>query len=266
MRHPHPFALPHPICCAAALCALLALGAPPAACRPAAEEVPDAEPTPTAAAAGEEPGDRSGPIVLRNRVIDTSGPPPEVDPDLRARPTAGGQLALLQFSGPVRDRWLDEVAAQGRVEVVTYLPDNAYLIWTDGPTMEKLGELVSERSFVQWVGAFHPAYKVAPSLREPAAAAPESRGVAVTVQLAAHEGVEASERAIVAKAREVLRSAWTVGAYRNLRVVVPVSELDAIAALPDVVNVEPWLEPSLAQPGVRPPAAQPAGEPDGDGG
>jgi hypothetical protein len=266
VRQPNPLVPPHAIRCAAALGALLALAAPAAACRPAAEVDPDSEPAPTAAAVGEVPGERSGPIVLRDRVIDTSAPPPEVDAALEARPTAAGQLALVQFSGPVRDRWLDEVAAQGPVDVVTYLPENAYLIWTDGLTLAKLRELVSESPYVQWVGEFHPAYKLAPSLQE-SAAAPASRGdVTVTVQLAAHEGVEASERAIVARSREVLRPAWTVGAYRNLRVVVPASDLTAIAALPDVVNVEPWLEPGLAQPGLSPPAAQPAGEPDGDRG
>ncbi len=49
----------------------------------------------------------------------------------------------------------------------------------------------------------------------------------------------------VAKAKKVIRDVWTVGPYRNLRIVRSESELAPIASLPDVVNVEPWIEPKL---------------------
>lgn len=222
-----------------------------AACRPEAEAL--------LASPSDQPAEPSSPIVLRGRVIDTDRPPPEVDPELEAAPSRGDQLMLIQFSDGVRDEWLEEVAAQGRVDLVTYLPENAYLIWTDGATVEGLRRLLAERSFLRWLGPFHPAYKLAPGLPDWRAAA-ASDEVAVTVQLVAHDGVGASEEALLARSRKVLRPGWTVGAYRNLRLVVPQRELAAIAALPDVVNLEPWLEPRLQPPGARPPAVGPADE------
>jgi hypothetical protein len=193
-------------------------------------------------------------ILLRGRVIDTSRPIPAVPSALRASPTAGDQLQLIQFAGPVRDGWLEEVVRQGKVEVVTYLPNNAYLIWTDGPTLERLRRLEKTRPFLKWIGDFHPAYRIAPSLEAMIAADAEAnrtgqQDLAVTIQFVAHDGVTASIDSVRAMARKVIRDAWTAGSYRNLRVVIPKSTLPAIARLPDVVNVEPWLEPRLYERG-----------------
>ncbi len=240
----------------------LLLAALISACRPGAEDIPAFDSGLVVAAAQDATEKQSSLIVLRGRVIDTAGPPPEVDPDLRARPGAGDQLMLMQFSGPVQDRWLDEVTDQGKAIIVTYLPDNAYLIWTDGPTLEKLRRLLAERAFLQWIGAFHPAYKLDPSLVKLTKTTDSPQELAVTVQLVGHDGVDASVQAILSRSRDVLRGGWTVGAYRNVRVVISQSELATIAALPDVVNVEPWLEPKLQPPRVRPP--KPAGEREGD--
>lgn len=223
------------------------------ACGPGAEKIPAADSGPVVTAAQDVTEKRSSLIVLRDRVIDTAEPPPEVDPDLKARRGAGDQLILMQFSGPVRDQWLDEVADQGKVNIVTYLPDNAYLIWTDGPTVKKLDQLRNERAFLQWIGEFHPAYKLAPGLRASMTSEDSPQELAITVQLVSRDGVEASERAILSRSRKVLRTGWTVGAYRNVRIVVSTTEIAAIATLPDVVNVEPWVEPKLQPPGVRPP-------------
>ena len=190
-------------------------------------------------------------IYLRDRVIDTTEPVPPVAAGMAAEVSDAPQLHLVQFSGPVKDAWLDEVRGAGEVRIVSYLPTNAYLIYADAGAVRNLEEIVAQRTFLQFVGPFHPAYKVHPRL---AADAPtlagmlpgtaESSGVVtVTVQLVDHPGVEDSITAIEQEATEVLRGAWRVGPYRNLRVAVAESDLPAIGRRPDVVNVEPWIEP-----------------------
>ena len=182
-------------------------------------------------------------IYLRGRAIDTAVPTPAVPKQLRMSPTVGDQLHLIHFAGPIKEEWLEEVKAQGKVKVITYISNNAYLIWTDGPTLEKLQELSSRRPFLKWTGPYHPAYKLHPEVSRTIEAGGED--VKVTVQFFAHEGVEESIAAVKAKAKEVIRDVWSVGAYRNLRILIAPAQLVGVSSLPDIVNIEPWSEPVL---------------------
>lgn len=181
-------------------------------------------------------------IHFRSRTIDTTQPLESVPQLLRAVPSETAQLHLIQFAGPVKEEWLEQVRAQGQVEIVTYIANNAYLIWTDGHTIERISTFALSNPFLQWMGPFHLIDRLHPVLQDEA----EEDPVKVTVQFVAHEGVADSVEAVKTKATEVIRDAWTVGPYRNLRILVSPGELIEIAALPDVVNVEPYQDP---QPG-----------------
>jgi hypothetical protein len=63
-------------------------------------------------------------------------------------PTA--QLVLVQFVGPVRDAWLDRLAATG-ARVVSYMPSNAYVVSVDAASASGVAALAAE-PIVQWVG------------------------------------------------------------------------------------------------------------------
>jgi hypothetical protein len=189
-------------------------------------------------------------ILLRGRTIDTAQALPEMWLAVEECPAAGHRLQLIQFSGPVRDEWLEDVERQGKVKIVTYVPNNAYLIWADDPSIEKLQQLRKKRTHLQWVGPFPPAFRIAPGLEAMIeeggkVVAEGEQDLAVTVQLFAHESVGSSIAKVRARSKRIIREAWSTGPYRNLRVVIPRSAVAAIACLPDVVNVEPWIEPSL---------------------
>jgi subtilisin family serine protease len=81
---------------------------------------------------------------------------PAVPVDLLA---GDGGLALVQFRGPVRQQWLDTLTAQG-AKPLQYYPHNTYLIWAPASATSSLSRL----DFVRWQGAFHPAYKLSPTL------------------------------------------------------------------------------------------------------
>jgi hypothetical protein len=183
-------------------------------------------------------------IYLRDRVIDTTKPIPAVPEALRAPRTTGDQLFLIQFAGPIKEEWLEECKKQGKVQFITYIPNNAYLIWTDGPTLEKLKTLYHTQPFVQWMGGFHPAYRVHPRVQSMALSEPE-KDIEVTVQFFAHDDVDTSINTVKSQAKRVLRDVWTVGPYKNIIVVMSPDGLSGIAALPDVINIEPWVEPKL---------------------
>jgi hypothetical protein len=183
-------------------------------------------------------------IFLRDRIIDTTKPIPPVPEVLRSVPIPGKQLFLIQFAGPIKQEWLNEVGNQGEVDFIAYVPSNAYLIWTDGPNYQRLQMLAASRPYLQWTGAFHPAYRIHPGLKAMTVGASQE-DTKVTVQFFNHEGVETSVKAVKSKAKKILRDTWLVGPYHNIIVVISPDDLNSIAVLTDVVNIEPWIEPEL---------------------
>ncbi|WP_447969782.1 S8 family serine peptidase [Nitrospira sp. M1] len=191
-------------------------------------------------------------IFLRDRVIDTTRPIPSIPQGFRAAPDPETQqLYLIHFAGPIKGEWLDIVQAQGPVKYLDTIPSNAKLIQTDMETAEKMRGF----PFVQWVGHFEPAYKMDPSLksvelRGPLGGQSGSNFLAedelnVTIQFVDHVSVKSSITAVKSKAKRVLKDVWTVGPYKNLRIVISPDDLQALAAIPDVVNIERWVEPVL---------------------
>ena len=179
-------------------------------------------------------------IRLRDRFFDTTVPQPEVPENLRLVQKDEAQLHLVQFVGPVQDDWLEELRRIKGITVVTYIPENAYLIWADQKARESLIEWYNLQPYIQWHGPFHPAYKIHPSFDL------EFEGeVTATIQLVTHDKVDNSITAIKSKAMKIMRDKYLVGSYTNILVKIPAAELINIAQLEDVVNVEPFIEPEL---------------------
>ena len=76
----------------------------------------------------------------------------------------GKRLHLVQFAGPVRQQWVDSLAADG-LRIVNYIPDNAYLVWGDAAAIAQLqARARTAASSVQWDGAWKAEYKVHPAV------------------------------------------------------------------------------------------------------
>jgi hypothetical protein len=128
-------------------------------------------------------------IYLRDgNVIDTSSTQANITnerglqsllpaPQLQQARSAAPQLWLAQFVGPVKDEWLDNLRDLG-LQLVAYMPNNAYVVWGDGAALDKLDSQVAAfrsaantsnrlpaTSVVQWAGAYAPSYRLAPSLQ-----------------------------------------------------------------------------------------------------
>ena len=67
---------------------------------------------------------------------------------------------IAQFSGPIRQKWKEELAATG-AEILDYIPDFAFKVRMTPAQAHQVKELES----VTWVGLFHPAYKLSVDLK-----------------------------------------------------------------------------------------------------
>ena len=180
-------------------------------------------------------------IRLRDRYFDTTMPIPKVSENLRLVAKQVNQLHLVQFVGPVQDDWVKSLQQMEGVTIVDYIPENTYLVWAIGSAREAIAKWVEFQYYVQWQGPFHPAYRLHPSFDL------EYDGeVTATVQLVTHEKVEYTISLIKDKSSKLLRDTYRVASYSNIVVKLPAGELMNIAKLEDVVNVEPWVEPTLS--------------------
>jgi len=165
---------------------------------------------------------------------------------LRQSRTAGPQFWLVQFAGPIQDAWLDELRARG-LEIVIYMPDDAYVVWGDGAALAQLDAFAAEDPAIQWTGAYHPAYRLAPELRALTQNALENPAglVDVTVQFYNTPAVDRSVAALRAFGGRVYKEPSVVLDFTDITLQLPAGQLQAVAGWPDVFNVEPWRAPVM---------------------
>ena len=107
--------------------------------------------------------DESNLILLNAGIIDTARE--EVQALRRNVGKASGKttgMRLVQFVGPVKPEWHDALSRTG-VRIVTYIPNNAYLVYADGAALANLREWAANSDFVQWDGEYTAAHRVDPS-------------------------------------------------------------------------------------------------------
>ncbi len=180
-------------------------------------------------------------IELAAYPIDTTEGEPSVPDNLRETETAGKRLRLIQFVGPVQPQWLEQVKAAGDVKVVNYVPHNAYLLWLDGEAEAKLRKLMEPDGPIQWIGAYHPYYKIPKHLRtnETPGGSPT---IDVVVGLVEHEGTEQTIQSL-SRFGFVQRSDSVAG-QRQVTLTISRGFLAALAQLPDVLWVDK-IEPKV---------------------
>jgi hypothetical protein len=164
----------------------------------------------------------------------------------------GARLRLVQFAGPVRREWLDRLRDSG-LEVIAYVPNNAYLVRGDegaSGQMLRAARIAYDRGegFLQWEGPFLDEYKIHPALA-PRMKEPEGE-VTVAVQVArsaryfdgaADADVEMTKRL----ASGTIIDSYEVLGFTNLKLRLEAGRIGEIAALANVVNIEPWSPPRL---------------------
>jgi serine protease AprX len=91
--------------------------------------------------------------------------PAVAEPDLpagwEAVPAGGPDLYLVQFIGPTRAEWLDQLRSNG-LTVVQYIHPFTYVVWG----MPEAVETAATADSIRWHGTFAPAYRVQPAWRD----------------------------------------------------------------------------------------------------
>lgn len=82
----------------------------------------------------------------------------------KRRGPAKGGLYIVQFIGPVRDEWLEELEGAG-TRIVSYISGNAYIVQADETAALQLTQFNTQDSAVQFVGDYAPAYRLSPGLQ-----------------------------------------------------------------------------------------------------
>ncbi len=181
-------------------------------------------------------------VWLRRGMLDTRAGSRGVDGARHARFFDRG-FAIVQLQGPVDDASLAALLATG-VELVHYLPQNAYLVaLPDAASRERLEAQVGDDKALAFVDAFLPEDALSPLLDG-------AQGlVEVVVQVHNAEGLRALSPADRPAVAEVLGFATDElfapedvlgGLYTNLTLRVPAEALATLVELERVVNIEPY--------------------------
>ncbi|HTS16076.1 MAG TPA: choice-of-anchor D domain-containing protein [Verrucomicrobiae bacterium] len=200
-------------------------------------EVTDAQMASVKARYGERAmkADSMNRIQLNVCEIDASqGEPSGIPESLREGSVSGNRLRLVQFKGPVKPQWLEQIKGVGDIKVVSYVPNNAYVVWVDAAAESNLRRLKTADGPVQWISAYHPFYKARPSLLQTT-----NTTVDVTIELV---DTPQSPRSL-----SVIRGLCHDGACGEptqldgqiqIRATLPATALVSVVRLPDVLWVQ----------------------------
>lgn len=183
-------------------------------------------------------------IRLNARLLDTSTP--EIRAMRKTRGTfAGKRLHLVQFAGPPRPNWLEELKQNG-VQIVSYIPENSYLIYGDAAALARMQAWATNAAFMQWDGEYSSDLKVHPQARRTMVRKSDGTYEAGTysIQLIADTNANPATLALINRLKTApVRRDFRNGAYRNLVVSISSDQLDTIAAQPDVISIHAYEHP-----------------------
>jgi hypothetical protein len=191
--------------------------------------------------------DHNNLILLNAKTINTSTREAQ---SLRGTASANGnQMRLIQFKGPVRPEWYQALVDTG-VRIVTYIPNNAYLVYGGAGSLNAVRQLAATNSAVQWDGEYTAAYRLDPRITG-AKGAPtvENRSAKGNEQFIIQLVEDAAENATTLSLIEQLKLEPILAKEKALRyvkvkVALPKGAvINQIAQRGDVVSIQPWVTP-----------------------
>jgi subtilisin-like proprotein convertase family protein len=188
------------------------------------------------------------------------------EPGIRTLGSKESKMLLVQFPGPVKPEWYQQLVATG-VEIVSYIPNNAYLVFGDGKAIGNVRSL--NRGLLQWQGEYKDEYKIQPSvdltalkgqgdqnnaeglkkdsgkgLRKGGVAGTESDGDTFQIQIFKSARSTGRTAQLVEQVALQVLSKWDALNYTNMVVKTTTDNLvNIIAKQPDVVSVAPYEMP-----------------------
>ncbi len=201
---------------------------------------------------GTEIVDENNLVLLNAGAIDTRSEKPSRS---AVASRSGKQMRLIQFAGPVRPEWYQALAETG-VRIVTYIPNNAYLVYGPPKAMQALQMLASNKAISQWDGDYTAAFRLDPAV------VAASRGTGkdglpmrpnlsdkgneqFTIQMVEDADENKATLALIEqfKLEPIIKENRVLG-YLNVRVTLPREVvIGQIAERTDVVSIQQWITP-----------------------
>ncbi|MFW5713576.1 MAG: S8 family serine peptidase [Brevefilum sp.] len=155
--------------------------------------------------------------------------PSNFDPAEKIQPDDPG-LYLVQFYGPTKDEWRDALEADG-VEILQYQHPFTYIVWGSPAILQKS----LAQPFVRQVAHYRPIKSMQPNTRI-------SGTDPILVRVIAYQGQDLKA---LRENFEALGSEWLTQVeqgdpiFNAISLIVPLNQLDEIAALPGIYAVHP---------------------------
>ncbi|HEU5179706.1 MAG TPA: S8 family serine peptidase [Candidatus Polarisedimenticolia bacterium] len=203
----------------------------------------------TAKTLREKPGverrDEYNLVMLNTGALDTTKAEIQA---LKGKPTDPrfNQLHMIQFAGPIRPEWHQELLKTG-VQVVTYIPSNTYVVYGNRGALHRLQSFANSANYVQWEGAYQSQYKIDPSV-DTVELDKANLGVEglYGIQLIDDKEQNPETLALIEQlALEPIVSQFRVLDYLNVIVkLAPDAGIEQIAKQPDVISIAPYEMPT----------------------
>jgi len=178
-------------------------------------------------------------ICLCNHPFDTKeGPSQNIPARLKIAdyPTETKGLYLVQFKGPIKDKWLDDLKNSGDIEIVEYIPNNTYIVRMNPSDRDNVKTGLSA---ARWTGVFQPAYKLSPDLQKTGGL------VDVSFMVLANPGGRRLMKDILNQCDKRIQEMTSVKPYLSFKATVDSSKLEEWALDPNMYWMEHWSEPQL---------------------
>jgi hypothetical protein len=173
----------------------------------------------------------------------------------RSATSNGKGYYIIQFGSTATDEWLESLRAAG-VEILQYVPNQAYFVYGEGEAIAK----AANHSRVRWIGSYTADQKLSPVVRDQIAAAKNKtslrKGISpieLTQKGTAIFDVAVFSRADVDAVAERLKSDYSssfsrVSRLRSnffniIRVELKPEDVEAVAAISDVYSIDAYIKP-----------------------
>ena len=194
-----------------------------------------------------EIADHNNQILLNAGTIDTSTP--DAQSMRYTSGKSGKQMRLIQFRGPIRPEWYQALVNTG-ARVVTYIANNAYLVYGSAERLRAVQQLAASNPAVQWDGEYKAAYRLDPAITGAnKTGAPqnvsEKGNEMFTIQLVEDPAENASTLSLIDQLKlEPIIEKESVLGYVNVTVALPREVvISQIAERGDVVSIQPFVHP-----------------------
>src|SRR5262249_21159212 len=123
--------------------------------------------------------------------------------------------------------------------LIHYVPNNAYLIWTDDNGRNQLDGFIAKGTLLQFSSPYQPYFKLGPSLIGRVSSLQKmDEKVAVTIQMYNHEGKGVTESLVQSLATNQIVTWSPILKFQNAEITLRIGDIQILVNQPDVLWVE----------------------------